>query len=179
MPHFSSLSKAFAPRETVALTWRDGAPESWCAPSSLALLPLHPPLPLPFASAELQLISLCPSGSGPVRERGAGLRAVSVVPAPTMAGPGRYTCLSILGTVHFPSGPPVSLTSTSRPPALGDHLPYRCLHPGLCAADAEAFFPPCPSLKLFSFTLLPPVLLFPVPFPVLHLCRVFSSLSFL
>ena len=53
MPHFSSPSKAFAPREPVALMWRDSAPKSWCTPlalpSLLALLPLHPPPPLPLS----------------------------------------------------------------------------------------------------------------------------------
>lgn len=189
MPHFSSPAKAFAPREPVALTQRDSAPESCCTPltlpSSFALLPLHPP-PLPPPSSQVgkrpllrQAAACCPLAAvRPRGEPGAGPMAVLMVPAPAVVGPGICMCLTIIGTVAFPSGPCCVPHLHLSPACPGRLLALCYLHSRLCWGLKNPFLPPHPFPKVSSFTLLPPALLFPMPFPVLHLCRVFFSLSF-
>lgn len=141
-----------------------------CSPGTLLLLLLllsagrQVPAPLPICRS-------CPSGYG----RAWTVKGARSWPRGYVSSAG-FHC-SRTWSFHAPHHPcHFSLTSASPHPALGDHLPFCYLHPSLCAGSFKALFF---FLKLSSFTLLPPVLLFPMPFPVLHLCRVFCSLSFL
>lgn len=190
MTHFSSPLRTFAQEEPVALAWRDSAPRSRCKPlalaSSLALLS-YTLLLLCRVSAGWQVPTRLSNAAhaalamaGPCWGRDGG----SVEPASWLCRcrlpPWLSMCHRILGTVAFSLGPPRFPHLCFSPPCPRKPLALLagCL-PGSAAWILKPFSSPSPFLKLSSLTLLPPVLLFPTPFSVLHLCRVFFFLSFL
>lgn len=125
-------------------------------PISLALLPLHPLPPLPSSLQAGKHPLLCPTAAhaplamvGPCRGWDGG---GSMEPASWLCRwcrlPPRQDLVSAcaspsLALLLFSPVPPASLISASPHPTLGDHLPFCCLHPRLCAGDFKAlFFPP-------------------------------------
>lgn len=143
-------------------------------PFSLGLLPLRTPPPLPSspqagkhpllrrtaAHAPLALVGPCRGwdGGGSV-ESASWLRQWCQLP-PRQDLVSACALPSVILPL-FPEVPPASLTSASPHPALGDHLPFCCLHPRLCAGDFKALFLPPPLSQALFFHSVPSCPSFP------------------